>query len=118
MVDSRKMFFAPKSMADPGPEVAERIEARLDRDGDCWTWTGHVNDKGYGTIRVANRSQYVHRLMFARYNRPLKTGESVDHTCCNKRCCNPAHLDACSVEENAIRRHQRNGETGNGEVPF
>lgn len=89
--------------------AVDRIEARLDRSGDCWAWPGGTNGNGYGVLFFktgdgrAQRSIYVHRAMFERYVRPLEQGEEVDHLCSNRGCARPDHLDAVSHAENTRR---------------
>jgi hypothetical protein len=93
--------------------ATDRIEARLDRTGDCWLWPGGTNGKGYGVLAVktgVDRGQvmlYVHRVMFERYVRPLVGDEEVDHSCFVRNCGNPAHLEAVTHAENVRRTAAR-----------
>lgn len=108
------------------PDVRRDVLARLDRfvdrsDGPdaCHPWTGGSLVRGYGTLWVRSadgvgRNLKAHRLAFE-----AATGEApptVDHTChdgstcpspglgCpHRRCCNPAHMEAATVAENARR---------------
>lgn len=74
----------------------------------CWHWTGFTTPRGYG--RATGRpfglpaKQAAHRLMWAIVrnggNAP-EPGINIHHTCHNKRCCNPHHLEALTEKEHA-----------------
>jgi hypothetical protein len=70
--------------------VMERIDRRLDRSGECWLWTGGVNNHGYGQINVRGRMWLVHRFVHALLGGSID--DEVLHTCDNPRCVRPAHL--------------------------
>ena len=55
----------------------------------CWVWTGAIDNKGYGRTpgnALAHREQYVERFG------PIPRGRVLHHTCRNRRCVNPFHL--------------------------
>lgn len=83
----------------------ERILPRLrQEENGCWVWTGHVTPNGYGQVGMGRRLALVHRLMLELWEgAPLPEGCDVDHTCRNRACANPVHLEAVSRKEN-IRR--------------
>lgn len=52
------IFTTPgRYMAFPGMAVLHRILLRTVRDGDCWIWQGAVTTSGYGSVKVAGKSQ-------------------------------------------------------------
>lgn len=77
----------------------------LDADLDaCWEWRGHRNVRGYGRFRVSRDvTIYAHRFALVDAIGPIPEGLVVDHTCNNKGCVNPGHLEAVSQSENARR---------------
>jgi hypothetical protein len=71
--------------------------------GKCWVWTGCLNGRGYGCVSVDGVISLTHRVAFVAYKGCIPDGYHVDHRCYNRRCCNPAHLDAVTPKVNAER---------------
>jgi hypothetical protein len=81
--------------------LADRLWEKVTRKGpgDCWDWTGTVNEWGYGHIRFGGRTVGAHRAAFfvanGHWPEPV-----CRHSCDNPKCCNPAHLLEGSVADN------------------
>lgn len=82
--------------------------AFVDRSGGplaCWPWTGKLVSSGYGRINWGDGSIAPHRLALElKLGRQLAAGEVTRHGAeCrgNRACCNPAHLEPGSAQDNA-----------------
>ena len=86
-------------------KIAEELCPVAGLDGFCWTWTGCVNSRGYGCVAVGGKSHLAHRIAYEIHRGLIPTGLQIDHLCVNKRCINPAHLEAVTGKVNAERAH-------------
>lgn len=80
-----------------------RLVARVRVIGDCWVWVGAASQWGYPMVRIADKCEYVHRVMHEQAHGPVPAGYMVDHLCRNTRCINPDHLEAVTKRENTLR---------------
>ena len=79
--------------------TVESLKRRLVVSGNCWLFTGCVNNKGYGQIRHNGKTMLAHRVAYE-----LITGEEPNgvllHTCDTPLCCNPEHLTVGTQRDN------------------
>ena len=78
----------------------DNYNARIDRSGDCWPWTGARHVQGYGFLSVRKEDTrtstmtVAHRVaMMLKLDRELTRDEYIIHTCDNPLCANPDHLE-------------------------
>jgi len=72
-----------------------------DKDA-CWEWKGKVNAKDgrpYFSVAGKRRPSYVYALELHKGKATLETPYAC-HSCDNKRCCNPHHLNWGSHQDN------------------
>jgi len=92
----------------PIPELSQaNIEdfwSRVDKNGDCWEWTGRLTDKGYGLARytIAGKRHGIraHRLAQELEAGPIASDMQVDHLCHNRACVKPSHLRVATHKQN------------------
>lgn len=97
--------------------LIQRFWRHVDKRGpdDCWLWTGAVNNKGYGQIRVGGKTVLAHRVSFAITNGSIADDIQVLHHCDTPKCQNPVHLfsgdPAINSADKVKKGRQAKGET-------
>jgi hypothetical protein len=87
------------------PELRARILV-----DDCWIWTGGITSKGYGKVMRGSKRKSVHVVVYTLLIGPISAGNELHHTCRNRRCCNPAHLQSLTrAEHNKLEPRGTNG---------
>lgn len=75
----------------------------------CWTWTGCLDDDGYGGTTTRDNGvrittlQRAHRVAYTELIGEIPDGLELDHTCRNRACVNPAHLEPVTTIVNLLR---------------
>ena len=84
---------------------------QINNGTDCWVWKRSVNTDGYGRVAWKYAGgcgiQSIHRLIYAWLVSPVPKGlarhiPQIDHTCRNRRCCNPLHLELKTPKANVL----------------
>jgi len=105
------------STDNPLPSLEERFLAKAIRsENGCWGWNGTVDDQGYAKINVSRKPVGAHIVSYGLWVGAVPDGAHVDHVChsrdmecpggpecAHRRCSNPAHLEAVTPKENAVR---------------
>lgn len=86
-----------------GAPVLDRVLAKCEEVGTCWTFTGAASPTGYGFIRHEGRNLYVHRVVYEAMVTEIPEGLQLDHLCRNRSCVNPAHLEPVTPRINTLR---------------
>ena len=92
-------------MAKPAT-LAERLDRRLDKSGDCWEWTGCRSRHGYGWIRTPKAARHTHRVAWEVANGPIPEGKQINHRCNNPSCVKLDHLELGTHPESMAYRNQ------------
>lgn len=81
-----------------------RFYSRIDRSGDCWTWTGELNNQGYGRFTVYRNGRRVrllaHRVAYLLEAGALPSRLVIRHKCDNPPCARRDHLTTGTQAEN------------------
>lgn len=87
-------------------ETLEKIikAVKINLTNGCWEWQRPLSE-GYGYLpfKSTRRNIRAHRLSYEIFKGSIPKGLTVDHLCCNRKCCNPDHLEVVTRGENARR---------------
>ena len=105
------------------------MNKRIDKSNDCWEWLSSKTKCGYGRLQMGptkidarypwrtdlealgfDAKQYVraHRVAYALWVKaPINAGSVIHHSCHNRGCVNPNHLQEVSQFENAAEMLDR-----------
>jgi len=76
---------------------------QLDILSGCWNWKGSLATKGYAQIRINSKKIMAHRFSYVYWNGEIPHGLIIHHKCRNRKCVNPAHLEAITNKENVLQ---------------
>jgi hypothetical protein len=80
-----------------------RFMAKIEEnEKGCWIWTGAKFVSGYGKINTGGKMVRAHRISYELSNGKIPIGMHVLHTCDNKLCVNPNHLEVGTQKKNMI----------------
>ena len=88
---------------EPTKEFIDRFWSRVQKDDGCWRWMGAHDTGGYGVVKLDGKTLRAHRVSYAINKGPLIDGLVIDHTCSNRECVNPQHLEQVTQQQNMAR---------------
>ena len=69
----------------------------------CWEWAAGKTRDGYGHFWLLGRHQRAHRVAYVALVGPIGEELECDHTCRNRSCVNPLHIEPVSHTANMRR---------------
>lgn len=93
------MTLTPEASKARAISFIERDQKAADGPGDCQFWRGSCNLSGHGTVMIAGKRIYVHRLAYQIHHGDIPASHHIHHTCGNPRCVNVDHLECKSMRE-------------------
>ena len=100
-----------------GPSIRQPLEVRfwhkVDKipgkgpKGDCWEWTGSLNNDGYGKIVVKEKIKLAHRISWEISFGEIPKEICVLHKCDNPSCVNHNHLLLGTQADNIVDRDKK-----------
>lgn len=88
---------------DLSTQDIERLGGKFLVDDGCWNWIGNKNQSGYGRFKRSSRYFSAHRVVYELFVGPIPEGLELDHTCSNRGCVRPDHLESVTHRENTLR---------------
>lgn len=88
-----------------------------DASTGCRTWIGHCDKDGYGKVNATlpdgTPVYLAHRMTWLYFVGPIPDGLEIDHSCKNRSCINPDHLQLVTHAENiALNNYKTNHRNG------
>lgn len=76
-------------------------------EGGCMVWTRARMPQGYPVAQHKGKLVRAHRLAYELATGSDISGQVIHHTCANRSCINPAHLQAASQADNVLEMMAR-----------
>ncbi len=87
------------------PRIACRFWEKVTPEPNtgCWLWSAALDGSGYGRLTLNRVSRSAHRLAYETLVGTVQNGLELDHLCRTRSCCNPAHLEPVTRQQNCKR---------------
>lgn len=103
-VPSRDVFYVPWSQEQTSIIKKKiRFLTSFKLKSECWIWQDALNRDGYALIWIFNNHFSAHRVAYKAWIGELDPELELDHTCRNRACVNPWHLEQVTTQVNVLR---------------
>lgn len=85
---------------------SDRFWSKVEATEGCWPWHGSLLKKGYGLFSLGGRAAgatLAHIFAYREAYGAVPVGLQLDHTCRNRACVNPHHLEPVTAQVNVLR---------------
>ena len=101
--------------------IFDKIRSRIEiNDNGCWVWQGPCSGSGrgggYPRMCLDGQTVAVHRASYTHVYGFIPGRKQLDHTCRNRMCVRPDHLELVTHKENQ-RRRDNSRRTNQGHSP-
>lgn len=84
----------------------QRFHRKINKTDNCWEWTEGLNSMGYGVFWLGKKTVLAHRISYKIHIGVIPEILVLDHLCSNRKCVNPAHLEAVTTKTNVQRSNK------------
>jgi hypothetical protein len=85
------------------PPERSRFNGRFTVIGACHVWDGALDRDGYGAFYLRGANRRAHRVAWYSMHGEIPDGHVINHTCRNRACVNPQHLQCVTTTANALK---------------
>lgn len=83
----------------------KRFWTKVLKTTSCWLWAGTVQSNGYGQHYLkGGRAILAHRYSYQLAYGEIPPGMQLHHTCENRKCVNPEHLELLTPRQHMERK--------------
>ena len=86
---------------EDGLGIDNPVNSPLPLVGHCIAWRYTLDSDGYGTQKIDDRTEKVHRAVFQQTRGSIPVGKQINHLCDRPYCFQPSHLYAGTQLDNA-----------------
>ena len=83
--------------------LTERFWTKVQKTDDCWLWLASKDRDGYGLFTINGKRRGAHAVAYELTLGEVPIGLELDHTCRNRKCVNPSHLEPVTHKVNVLR---------------
>lgn len=87
-------------------EELDRFMDKFEIVDGCYLWQGKLDKDGYGMFYFRKKNRRAHRVGYFSKKGPIEKGLVIGHSCRNRSCVKPEHLQAITARQNALENSE------------